>query len=80
MAAPDQHSMSLREQPIPDQYQDAIFRRPLNSEILILGPPSSGKTTTLIKRLGMKAMYIRLPRSRVPTNRRTSRGPCLDQA
>lgn len=46
--------MGLRDQPILDQYQDAIFRRPLDSQLLILGPPGSGKTTTLIRRLGQK--------------------------
>lgn len=46
--------MSLRDQPILDQYQDEIFRLPLNQRLLILGPPGTGKTTTLIRRLGQK--------------------------
>lgn len=46
--------MGLRDQPILDQYQDEIFRLPLDSRLLILGPPGTGKTTTLIRRLGQK--------------------------
>src|SRR5690606_19858644 len=44
----------LRDQPVLDQYQDEIFRLPLDKRLLILGPPGTGKTTTLIRRLGQK--------------------------
>ncbi|KAA6182150.1 DNA helicase UvrD [Thiohalocapsa marina] len=47
-------SMALRDQPILDRFQDEIFRLPLDSQLLILGPPGTGKTTTLIRRLGQK--------------------------
>ncbi len=46
--------MALRDQPILDQFQDEIFRLPLSNQLLILGPPGTGKTTTLIRRLGQK--------------------------
>jgi hypothetical protein len=46
--------MSLRDQPILDQYQDEIFRLPLSKRLFILGPAGTGKTTTLIRRLGQK--------------------------
>ena len=46
--------MSLRNQAALDEYQDEIFRLPVNSQRIILGPPGTGKTTTLIKRLGQK--------------------------
>lgn len=46
--------MGLRDQPILDQYQDEVFRLPLDKRLLILGPPGTGKTTTLIRRLSQK--------------------------
>lgn len=47
-------SMSLREQPILDSFQDHIFRMPLQSVLFLQGPAGSGKTTTLIRRIGQK--------------------------
>ena len=47
-------AMQLRDQPILDEFQDEIFRLPLDSQLVILGPPGTGKTTTLIKRLSQK--------------------------
>ena len=47
-------NVGLRDQPILDRYQGEIFRRPLDSSLMIVGDPGTGKTTTLIRRLGQK--------------------------
>lgn len=52
--------MVLRDQPILDKYQDEIFRLPLNMRLFLSGPPGTGKTTTLIRRLGQKLNYEHL--------------------
>lgn len=46
--------MGLRDRPILDGFQDEIFRLPLYTRLAIMGPPGTGKTTTLIKRLAQK--------------------------
>ena len=47
-------SMQLRDQAILDAHQDEIFRLPIDEQVFLSGPPGTGKTTTLIRRLGQK--------------------------
>lgn len=44
-------AMQLRVAALLDEFQDEILRLPVDSQIGVLGPPGTGKTTTLIKRL-----------------------------
>ena len=66
--------MGLRDQPVLDQYQDEIFRLPLDKRLLILGPPGTGKTTTLIRRLGQKldTAFLEESEQRLVENRKCS--------
>lgn len=47
-------AMELRHNPYLDLVQEKIFRLPLDSRIAVLGPPGTGKTTTLVRRLRQK--------------------------
>lgn len=46
--------ISLRDEAVLDQYQGEVFRLPLNRRLMLSGPPGTGKTTTLIKRIAQK--------------------------
>ena len=46
--------MSLDGPPMLNVPQDKIFRLPMSMQIFLSGPPGTGKTTTLIKRIGKK--------------------------
>lgn len=63
------HRMSLRDQPTLDRYQGEIFRLPLNRRLMLTGPPGTGKTTALIRRLAQKRSVLEVEeeeRSLVP--------------
>ena len=45
---------TLPDQVFLDSQQDDIFRLRLNCSLLLVGPAGTGKTTTLIRRLGQK--------------------------
>lgn len=71
--------MELRDLAILDEYQDEIFRLPIDSHLVILGPPGTGKTTTLIKRLGQKLDTPSLIDEERDVIARTSAGPAGHQ-
>ena len=55
--------IALRDQPLLDQYQGEVMRLPLDHRVVLLGPPGTGKTTTLIKRIA-EAHAVRAARRR----------------
>ena len=44
----------LRDQSVMNKVQDEIFRLPMSRQVMLEGPPGTGKTSTLIKRLAQK--------------------------
>ena len=66
--------IALRDQPILDKFQGEIFRLPLDRQVMLFGPPGSGKTTTLIKRLAQK----RTPGALTESEERLISGPMQD--
>jgi hypothetical protein len=46
--------LGLRDQSVMNKVQDEIFRLPIDRRVMLEGPPGTGKTTTLIKRLSQK--------------------------
>ena len=46
--------LGLRDQRVMNKVQDEIFRLPIDRQVMLEGPPGTGKTTTLIKRLSQK--------------------------
>nr|CAD6420426.1 hypothetical protein REQ54_02097 [Rhizobium sp. Q54] len=54
LVRPEVDGVRLRHETIVDEYQDEIFRMPIDSRLFLSGPPGTGKTTTLIRRLGQK--------------------------
>ena len=56
-SAPTRTALSgvgLRDQSVMNKVQDEIFRLPIDRQVMLEGPPGTGKTTTLIKRLSQK--------------------------
>lgn len=47
-------AMELRLAPLLDKFQSEIFRLPITSRIAVMGPPGTGKTTTMVTRLRQK--------------------------
>jgi hypothetical protein len=52
--------LGLRDQPFLDEYQGEVFRLPLAKRLMLAGPPGTGKTTTLIRRLAQKRRFENL--------------------
>lgn len=51
--------LGLRDQSVMNKVQDEIFRLPIDRKVMLEGPPGTGKTTTLIKRLSQKRVVTK---------------------
>jgi hypothetical protein len=51
--------LGLRDQSVMNKVQDEIFRLPIDRQVMLEGPPGTGKTTTLIKRLSQKRILTK---------------------
>lgn len=49
----------LRNEAVLNKVQDRIFRLPMGRQVMLEGPPGTGKTSTLIKRLAQKLALTR---------------------
>lgn len=54
LVKPDLVKVSLRDQFILDKVQDEVFRLPIGRSIVLTGTAGTGKTTVLVKRIGLK--------------------------
>ncbi|MBM4346495.1 MAG: hypothetical protein FJ100_24225, partial [Deltaproteobacteria bacterium] len=52
--------VELRDRALLDRFQDEIFRLPLASGLCVLGPPGTGKSTTLVHRCAQKLVWQHL--------------------
>jgi hypothetical protein len=72
--------IALRDQPILDRHQGEAFRLPINRRLILLGPPGTGKTTTLIRRLAQKRMREALAEDEIDELRRVGLAEAVEQS
>ena len=53
---PTLRRLGLQDHSVLDQFQGEVFRLPIQSKLVLLGPAGTGKTTTLIMRIAQKLL------------------------